>query len=480
MKKKKYLAFLSAMMCCISLASCGESSQSKYEKKDNLYINTQSKAVVMIIGNHACSMKIPQDVYNSIEKDMDDIVYGGYFALINADSTPTKVEVKDQTFFVEDRKSENAVEHEIEKRKPKLKEAIKEAAEIPPDSIETDLLQAIREAKSILSGCDSVKKEIIIVDTGISTAGDLNLCSINFAEDPSQRRTVDSIIDEYLLNFEDRNILPDLSGIDIVFYGEHGYMAPTASPQSDSMITTDEQYIKELWEAIVTKSGAASVSFTEIAGWDTPIIANEEIPHVSTVLFKRPIPKIAPNPLDPTTVNPPDINLSISCSSIGFNADKSTLISPDNFTSQYNSVAMNIQKYLEDNSDKKIYIAGAVAKYGDNNGYKLSYERAEAIKRLLTDGSFKDDNGDKIYINADQIAIIGLGDKFPDKIDEYPGGTFEESLALQNRKVFIFSAPDENSSEEEIRESYYTKLKDACENGSLNDETIADIKKAFN
>lgn len=474
MKNRRYLAFLSALIC-VSLTSCGENSSSKYEKQGNVYINKESKAVVMIIGNHACAMKAPEDVYSSLEKSMDDIVYGGYFAMIHADSTPTKVEIEGESFFVQDRKSKAAIEHETEKRKKKLKEAIKESAEIPPDSTETDLLQAIREAKSILSECESVKKEIIIVDTGISTAGDLNLCSINFDEDLSSRRTADSIIDEYLLNFEGRNVLPDLSGIDVVFYGEHGYMAPSSSPQSDNMITTDEQYIKELWEAIVTKSGAASVSFTEIAGWDTPILANEEIPHVSTVLFKRPIPPTDPDIGDGSVVNPPDINIFIYDSEIGFEADKSALISPENFTSQYNTVAMEIQIYLDQNSDKNIYIAGAVAKYGNDNGYKLSHERAKVIKKLLTDGSFKDNNGNKIYIDADRISTIGLGDKFPDKVDEYASGKFDEVSGAQNRKVFIFTESSDNDAE-----NYYTKLKKALGTGELNPETVADIERAFN
>lgn len=478
MRKVKYLALLVASMC-ISFASCGESLPSNYEKQGDVYINKEAKAVVMIIGNHACSMKAPEDVYNNLEKDMDDIVYGGYFAMINADATPTKIEIKEESFFEEDRKNEDATKHEIEKRKTKLRTAIKEAAEIPPDSSETDLLQAIREAKSILSGQDAEKKEIIIVDTGISTAGDLNLCSINFDEDPSTRMSVDSIIDEYLLNFEGRNILPDLSGIDVIFYGAHGNMTPASAPQSEKMITTDEQYIKELWEAVVTKSGAASVSFTEIAGWDTPIIEGKDIPHVSPVLFKRLIPPTDPDSLHGDVVGPPHINLSIFNSEIGFDADSSTLISQDNFTLQYQEIAMKIQTYLEHNEDKKVYIAGAVAKYGNDNGYKLSRERAEVLKKLLTDGAFTDANGNKIYINADRIATIGLGDKFPDKIDEYPNGEFDEILGSQNRKVFIFIEPYETDSEEEIKENYYTKLKNACENGELNNETIADIEKTF-
>ncbi|MDE5763642.1 MAG: hypothetical protein K2I00_01575 [Ruminococcus sp.] len=474
MKDKKYLALLSAIMC-VPLTSCGDKEPSKYEKQGSFYINKESKAVVMILGNHACAMKAPEDIYNSLEKDMDNIVYGGYFAIINADSTPTKVEIEEPNFFVQDRKSLNATQYEINKRKKKIKAAIREAAEIPPDSAESDLLQAIREAKSILSGCSSVKKEIIIADTGISTAGDLNLCSISFDENPSTRRTAESIIDEYLLNFEGRNIMPDLSGIDVVFYGQHGNMAPAASPQNDNMLTTDSQYIKELWEAVVRESGAASISFTEIAGWDTPILEGENFPHVSPVLFKRLIPPTDLVGIDDTWVPPPKINFSISESEIGFEANNASLVSLDNFVSQFNTTAIDIQTYLDSDSNAKLYIAGAVAKYGDDNGYNLSYQRAEKIKQLLTDGFFKDGNGEKICINADKIAIIGLGDRFPDKVDEYPDGGFVEALGAQNRKVFIFAEIQDDDGT-----SYYEKLKNAYENGELNPETMKDIEKAFN
>ena len=429
-KKINCFALLASLMC-ISFSSCGEGNMpAKYEKKDGVYINKEAKSVIMIIGNHAGCMKAPEDVYNKLDEVMDDIVYGGYFALINVDSTPTKVELEEKSFFVEDRKYDVAVQSEIEKRKSKLKNDIKEAVEIPPDSPEADLLQAIREAKSILSDVSTEKKEIIIVDTGISTAGDLNLCSINFDEDPSKRRTSESIIDEYLLNFEGRNILPDLSGIDVIFYGSHGNMAPASAPQNEKMLTTDEQYIKELWEDIVNKSGAASVSFEEIAGWDTPILESEEVPHVSPVLFKRLIPPEDPGSLGNDIVGAPKIELSLFNSEIGFNANSATLVSQDNFVSQYQQLAMQIQVYLEGNKDKKIYIAGAVAKSGNDNGYGLSHDRAEVLKDFLVNGVFKDKNGNNIYIDAGQIATIGLGDKFPDKIDEYPNGTFEESLAM--------------------------------------------------
>ena len=50
------------------------------------------------------------------------------------------------------------------------------------------------------------------------------------------------------------------------------------------------------------------------------------------------------------------------------------------------------------------------------------------------------------------------------------------------RKVLqcIFTEPSESDTEEEIKNNYYTKLKNAVENGELNSETVADVEKAFN
>ena len=468
---------LLAAACAVIFTGCGQTSASEenYEKVDDVFVNRNSVAQVLILGNHANSMQAPQELYDTLEKNFDDVVYGGDFSIIIADSTPTKIEVESNKFFTEDRKNVSAVSHEIGKRKNKLIRDIKEAAKIMADSPETDLLEAIREAKSVLSNTNSNKKQILIADTGISTCGDLNLCNINFNENPSERRDPESIVEEYLLNCEGKNVLPDLSGTDVIFYGAHQNLAPAASPQSDNMITTDEQYIKELWENIITKCGA-NVSFVEIAGWDTPIMESEEIPHVSTVTFKRLIPTTGdPNELDGSIVGAADINLSISNSEIGFSPDNTSLVSQDNFTNQYQELAMQIEAYLSGNAENKIYIAGAVAKFGDDNGYQLSRERAEVIKKLLTNGSFKDNNGNEIKIPPEQIYTIGLGDKFPDKINEYPNGEFDKVLAAENRKVFIFNKPSDDDST-----NYYFKIKSAYEGGELNPETIKDLDKLFN
>ena len=467
---------LLAAACTVIFTGCGQTSagEEKYEKVDGVYVNRESVAQVLILGNHANSMQAPQELYDSLEKNFDDVVYGGDFSIIISDSTPTKIEVESKDFFVEDRKNVSAVQHEIEQRKKKLIKKIKEVSEIVADSPETDLLEAIREAKSVLSNTDSNNKQILIADTGISTCGDLNLCNIDFNENPSERRDPESIVEEYLLNCEGKNVLPDLSGTDVIFYGAHQNLAPAASPQSDNMITTDEQYIKELWENIITKCGA-NVSFVEIAGWDTPIMESEEIPHVSTVTFKRLLPTGDPNELDGSIVGAADIDISIFSSEIGFSPDNTSLVSQENFTNQYQELAMQIEAYLSGNAENKIYIAGAVAKFGDDNGYQLSRERAEVIKKLLTNGSFKDKKGNEIRINPDQICTIGLGDKFPDKINEYPNGEFDKVLAAENRKVFIFNKPSDDDST-----NYYFKLKTAYEGGELNPETIKDLDKLFN
>lgn len=464
---------VTGILMCAVLTSCGTASAENYENKNGVLTNPNSTAEVLILGNHSNAMKAPQSLYDELEKNLDNVVYGGYFSIINCDATPTAITVEEQNFFVEDRKNQSAVDHEISKRKTKLLKDIKENTEIPPDSAETDLLQALREAKSVLSNTESAKKKIIVADTGISTAGDFNLCNINFNENPSERSDTESIIEEYLINCEGENVLPDLTGIEVVFYGSHGNLAPCCSPQSDKMITVDEQYIAKLWENIIIRCGG-SAEFKEIGGWENPITESEEIPHVSTVLFQRLLPPADPNTLDDGIVNPADIDIEIFNSEIGFSADKTELVSRDNFVNQYQELALEIQAYLSNDKSKKIYIAGAVAKFGNDNGYSLSRDRAEVIKKLLTDGSFKDKKGNEIRIDGNQIEIIGLGDKFPDKADEYPNGEFVDAIASNNRKVFIFSKPSEDNTD-----NYCSKLKSAYADGELNPETMKDLKKIF-
>lgn len=448
-----------------TLSACG--SKEGYSKKGDIYKNNNPTALVVILGNHANAMAIPKDAYKALEKYVDDAVYGGYVCAIVADATPTKYELlsKDD-FFVEDAKNNSVLDKRIEERKKEIMNCFKEMV-VPADSPEVDLLGALREAKNVLdnSQFESIEdKRICIIDTGISTTGDLSFTDMDFIYNKPE---IEEIIKQ-LKDYEGVGVLPDLKGIKVTFVGTSEGLAEVAYPQE--LDTTDKQFIKDLWKEIIEECGTKA-EFESAAGWDTPNVytedENSKFPYVSVITFSHEkvivmpeISKADPNSPDaaPNLPDPPQIETKLESETIGFKPDSSNYLNEDHAITILRPFAEELKAYLSYYPDDKIWLVGtsaAVEKDSDGS-IELSLSRAEEVRKTLVT---------EFNIPQENLLTIGVAAKFPWFVDEWPNGEFDTGVAQANRAVWVM-----NESSEQFK-----KLKSANDKGEL----LAEVSERF-
>ena len=439
---KKILIFCSLLLTSLFFVSCGNSITG-YSFHDGVYTNDNPAAFAVILGNHANAMAIPQDAYNSMEELFQDAVYGGYVCVIVADSTPTKVELAEgENFFSEDAKNATILQQRLDTRSTELTNKLKEEQFIA-DTSEVDLLAAIREAKNVLSNSrfkDFSNKQIIIVDTGISTAGELNFIDFDFL---SRTPEISDVINQ-LNGYEGIGVLPDLSGITVTFIGTEEGLAETAEPQKVSI--TDKKYIKDLWNAVITACGADAVRFESAAGWDTPNIYTEDseskYPYVSAISFSHNKVISFPDSLTfasndpdspPNLPEPPTLEAKLASEMIGFKPDKSDYLNEENARNTLRPFAEELNTFFSFYPDQKIWIVGttaSAAQKGGSGSADLSMRRAEMVKNTLVT---------EFDVPEDKLLTIGLGAKFPWSVDEWENGSFDTTVAQQNRAVWLLT-----------------------------------------
>lgn len=450
------LFFLLLLVACTSESD--EVEGYTYDKDKNL-IDDSPVAMVIVMGKHANAMAIPDDAYYYIKESTDHVVYGGYACAIVVDSTPTKIELVEENFFEQNAHNPKKLKEFIEERKGKLIEKLKEVN--AADSPEVDLLAAIREAASALSSTRANKipnKQIVIIDTGICTSGDLSLIGKNLLNGFPD---IEEIINQ-LRAYEGVGVLPDLTGITVIFIGTEDCLAEVASPQS--VLVSDKRNIKNLWEAVVRACGADDVQFVSAAGWDTPNVYTEDdeskFPYVSCVAFHHenvidfpdPVPYTPSNPDSPPDMpEPPSIEIEIPSSEIGFKPNEAIPQQEESFDEKIQSYEKDINKYLDIYPNEKILVVGtsATTKKDGEGSVDLSLRRAEAVKKKLVECG----------VPEDKLVTIGLGAKFPWAVDAFPNGSFETEIAQKNRAVWLLNISAENEK--------FNMIKSAYEEGTL-------------
>ena len=107
---------------------------------------------------------------------------------------------------------------------------------------EVDTFEAINQAARGLTG-EAGDKCLYILDSGLSTEGELNVLSENL------HRLIDvqPIVDK----LQKDHALPDLTGVQVVWIG----LGDAADKQED-LTSRNKNTLKELWEAVLTTSGA--------------------------------------------------------------------------------------------------------------------------------------------------------------------------------------------------------------------------------
>lgn len=383
MKKsiRQFVALLCAMIIC-TFTACQSS------EKEN---SSGEITVCFLLGNTA---NMPKIKTSWIEDELSPLAdTGKKYSLIVLDGKPN-VNYENELSFPKKLliDSENNA-HILESEIAQLTSTIAEDPEI-------DILEGLDVARRVLSTSQDTKR-LIIFSSGLSTTGVLN-----FAKNPELLNTNPSEIVDKLFNSKS---IPDLSGIDIVWFG----LCDVAGNQ-EKLSNQHESQLENIWRAILE---SAKVNSLDIR-LDVPLCGTGEDENVE---------------YPPVSIVESSGILELPEDEIGFMPDQAVFVSEID--------AIETLKYYAEcimAGAGEYYIVGSTATVGSAaSSVDLSEKRAEAVKSILCS---------TYGISEDCLLTFGLGhDNLGGKYewrdnDINEDGTLNEAIAKKNRKVLIIDA----------------------------------------
>ena len=201
-----------------------------------------TSATIIVVGRHANANMFSDVYYNEILKYIEEAYKsGGYVRIIVSDGNPRQDENNKFVFYPSDEPDRMERPRAIRMEAERIVEALKNE-EIRAKSPENSLLEALHAAERVLNELELAakgekefkqigKSKIIILDTGIVTAGVLDFTAngidkfnFNFSSDEEIVELATGIADR--LNSSRQ--LPDLKGADVDFIG----ICDVAPPQT--------------------------------------------------------------------------------------------------------------------------------------------------------------------------------------------------------------------------------------------------------
>lgn len=274
---------------------------------------------------------------------------------------------------------------------------------------ESDLLSAITLAGRQLNAEEGGRKELIIIDSGLTTAAPLD-----FSESLLENITAEQVAG--LL--EEQRALPDLREIDGVRFFNIG---DVAEPQS-RITEANRKTLIEVWDGILSKAGAKEIEFKT----DLPLstfYAEGEVPEVSTVTVME-----RASALVLAEINLAEIDaVSFDEETIAFLADTDELVDRETAKAALEGAAA----YMAGHPEFQAMLVGTTAKFGNlESCISLSEKRAEAVKELLVE------NG----VDAERLETVGTGYDNPFYKNDQKDGVLDEAVAAHNRSVILLDA----------------------------------------
>lgn len=395
MKRMKIMAFGAAAVAVLSLTGCDK------DPLDNTVSSPEIEAtdIAIVSGYHRNAVTPPVDdteILNAIEYSMWNV--GSVTVVVN-DGDPSAVvdyTVNAQTVA---NQSEARLEQQVTKAVEETTSALAGARANDP---EVDTLEAIRQAARGLTSEDG-DKCMYILDSGLSTAGDLNVLAGNL------HRLDD--IEPIVERLQEDHALPDLSGVQVVWIG----LGDVAGEQAD-LTSRNRDTLQRLWEAVLNASGA-EVTFKNLPIAEEADI-DESLPEVTPVEIVQ-----DDDDFDPLAVNQVKPL---------FNGDEATFVDRDEAVAELAPVV----DYLLEHPDYTVILAGTTATAGTNEHCKkLSLDRAEAVRQLMV-GMGAPEN--------QIVRVVGLGYEHEFHINDLNAdGSLNEDNAPENRAVLVVGTATE-------------------------------------
>jgi outer membrane protein OmpA-like peptidoglycan-associated protein len=355
-------------------------------------------ALSIVSGNHADTKELNLAGTEIVKKVSAATASYGFISIVCADGNPKL----SNAWTISPPSTPGLTESKLKQiSTQQAKEILASLLTVKASSPELDTLKALNTSvRSFADAPENSVRQILVLDSGLSTVGDLNFLKSDFLN-----ATPNAAVD--LLN--SRNAIPDFSGIIITWIG----LGDVGAPQKE-LSPAQKENLKKIWTAIIEKTGGKAIFLDTLpSNNDNPA---SDYPKVSTIDFLSD---------DQTNISNID---AVVFRNIQFIGDSEKYIDPK----AADFILKPVADYIKATPGFTILIIGTTA--GANNKescMQLSSKRAEAVRNTLI----------SLGASENQIKAIGLGYSDPWHIpDTRDDGTLIESIASQNRKVVLMDA----------------------------------------
>ncbi len=448
---KRLLILILTLFMIIMFTSCGGENNDKNIESDESGV-PQGISLVIIAGKHANANMFSDDTIRiakelikkayEYKKDGDKLDAIPKISIIVSDGIPSKEHIEGRKTI-----SDEVIYNEailLEEVNDDIDTIIKflKSDELKAEEEEVDLLAALSEAKVLLDQNSGVENHILILDTGICTAGYASMV---------RSRPIEANIDN-VANFIDsipEEGFPELNGTKVTFLG----MGNVSLPQED--MRSNNQYKKWLinvWSTIIKEKCNAELTvpimFSDAN--NNPLSYLEDgsgYPRVKTVYFKK--PEIKEVDLSGSEYAP---KITLQSAELNFVRDSADFIDPSEASRVIGNKIDEINRFIQFNPAKKIYIVGSIAETEFNQepiwSHDLSKDRADKVAGILIN---------EYAVPADIITVIDAGTT---KFSWRPGGEFSDDGSpnesnKQNSRVVAIIGETAESEVGELRANGY-------------------------
>ena len=355
-------------------------------------------ALSIVSGNHANAKALNLAGTEIVKKVSAATASYGFISIVCADGSPKLSDA----WTISPPSTPGLTESKLKQiSTQQAKEILASLLTVKASSPELDTLKALNTSvRSFADAPENSVRQILVLDSGLSTIGDLNFLKSDFLN-ANPNAAVD------LLN--SRDAIPNFSGITVTWIG----LGDVGTPQKE-LSPTQKENVKKIWTAIIEKTGGKVIFLDTLpSNNDNPA---SDYPKVSSIDFLSD---------DQTNIGNVD---AVVFRNIQFIGDSAEYIDPK----AADSILKPVADYIKATPGFTILIIGTTA--GANNKefcMQLSSKRAETVRNTLI----------SLGASENQIKAIGLGYSDPWHIpDTRDDGTLIESIASQNRKVVLMDA----------------------------------------
>ena len=434
------LLVVPAVLFAVMLSGC---ERHPYEQKedDNFEVRFTGEKpahLSVVMGNHANAYQINASAIKPLIEDVCH--YGGSITVISSDGSPgdNKKNVHEEIELPNAGKNNRRYENDVQSN---IKDVIKKCNSCVAQADDVDILGALR----IVAEEDEKRSDeciLVVMDTGYSTAGILNLKNLPLLN-------VDSTIANLSASDSEGNSeIPNFDNYAGVYWLGMNEVYP---PQPEGT-KKDNAKIKQLWSSIF-EEGGADLMFLKIHDEKEPDadLPDVKIIEVSTETETDAVVYETPSETDFASIEEPsesETDVPFPEEDFSFKNDSADFVDRQEALENIEPI---VDFFNTAWKDEKIVLVGCTSTWRDpkfteeqskQRDIELSGQRAEAVKALLVEKGMKSENilchgagSESAFYIQDRNLDISVS-------DSDPNANFIEEKGRENRMVHACKADD--------------------------------------